>query len=529
MNDFMKTILSAVKTWTKGRIKDSTADWNENDSSKDSYVKGRTHWDSRVTTKHSITFDGNLDGKEAILVNVDENLYYVKVSDDAIKSSKLVGGTASIFLEGQIITEPLTTDAIRSEGNMDMIGEGIVIVYEDTAISDLDPIFTTGVWFVCVAVDGVLPFYVSSVKWSETTGELKKLDSKYLDNIVTTDDMQEVMNIANNAQTTADSKMDTNNPVGTGSFSMNRKAYTTVGDCSHAEGYGTTASGDYSHAEGYDTVASGNYSHAEGYGTTASNPSAHAEGNDTLASGMHSHAEGTKTVAQRLSQHVQGRFNILDTEGPTSSALGKYAHIVGNGTSDDALSNAHTLDWKGNAWYAGNVYVNSTSGTNMDEGSVRLARVDEIPSINELAAAIQENNSALSSYILSVYPSSTESDIFIFEINNNGVKQTYPMKLIQSTKKTEDGSQVAINQIAQQYRFEFQDESVTNTILQNILNEFINADYSKFIFSYGVLESCVSTSISFSGDTHFYPGLYVNGGHILIRLHPLVPSVDEPV
>jgi hypothetical protein len=32
-------------------------------------------------------------------------------------------------------------------------------------------------------------------------------------------------------------KMDKENPVGTGSFSMNRKAETTIGDHSHAEGY----------------------------------------------------------------------------------------------------------------------------------------------------------------------------------------------------------------------------------------------------------------------------------------------------
>ena len=30
-------------------------------------------------------------------------------------------------------------------------------------------------------------------------------------------------------------------------------------------------------------------------------------------------------------------------------------------------------DWNGNAWYAGNVYVGSTSGTNKDEGSKKLA------------------------------------------------------------------------------------------------------------------------------------------------------------
>ena len=45
MKNFMKTILSAVQTWTGGKIKDSTADWNQNDESADNYVKNRTHWE----------------------------------------------------------------------------------------------------------------------------------------------------------------------------------------------------------------------------------------------------------------------------------------------------------------------------------------------------------------------------------------------------------------------------------------------------------------------------------------------------
>lgn len=50
-----------------------------------------------------------------------------------------------------------------------------------------------------------------------------------------------------------------------------------------------------------------------------------------------------------MAQHVQGKYNIKDTEE-------KYAHIVGNGTYNyqtysPAESNAHTLDWEGNAWY----------------------------------------------------------------------------------------------------------------------------------------------------------------------------------
>ena len=188
-------------------------------------------------------------------------------------------------------------------------------------------------------------------------------------------------------------KMDKDNPVGTGSFSMGRKAGSLVGDKSHAEGNDTTASGESSHAEGYmttasgesshaecdGTTASGSYSHAEGSLTTASGESSHAEGNDTNASGQyshaegndtnasgaHSHAEGNGTTASSSYQHVQGKYNI-----PNASNI--YADIIGNGTSSKR-SNAATVDWSGNAWYAGDVYVGSTSGTNKDAGSKKLA------------------------------------------------------------------------------------------------------------------------------------------------------------
>ena len=143
------------------------------------------------------------------------------------------------------------------------------------------------------------------------------------------------------------------------------------GIVSHAEGAETTASGDWSHAEGYGTTASGSSSHAEGELTTASGDYSHAEGDSTTASGYYSHAEGFYTIASGSISHAEGKFNIEDTEN-------KYTHIVGNGTNDKR-SNAHTLDWSGNAWFAGDVYVGSTSGKNKDNGSVKLAKITEVP------------------------------------------------------------------------------------------------------------------------------------------------------
>jgi hypothetical protein len=117
-----------------------------------------------------------------------------------------------------------------------------------------------------------------------------------------------------------------------------------------ATGFDSKASGDSSHTEGYGSTASGWTSHAEGYGSFAAGEGSHAEGGDTEASGNCSHAEGENTIAGSDCQHVQGKYNIEDTED-------KYAHIVGNGVRNIDFtfqrSNAHTLDWDGNAWYAG--------------------------------------------------------------------------------------------------------------------------------------------------------------------------------
>ena len=140
-------------------------------------------------------------------------------------------------------------------------------------------------------------------------------------------------------------KMNRNDPVGTGSFSMGRKAGTVIGVSSHAEGYDTTASGSDSHAEGFRTTASASDSHAEGISTTAS--------------GVSSHAEGWSTTASSDYQHAQGKFNVPDSQH-------KYAHIVGNGTSISVRSNAHTLDWNGVPWFKGRLQF---GGTAQDQGS----------------------------------------------------------------------------------------------------------------------------------------------------------------
>lgn len=110
------------------------------------------------------------------------------------------------------------------------------------------------------------------------------------------------------------------------------------GPASHAEGSRTTASRHSSHAEGYDTTASEVYSHAEGYNTTAGGVSSHAEGDSTLARGNYSHAQNSGTEALSDNQTTIGRYNDNDPS---------HAFEVGNGTADDARSNALAIKWNG--------------------------------------------------------------------------------------------------------------------------------------------------------------------------------------
>lgn len=160
------------------------------------------------------------------------------------------------------------------------------------------------------------------------------------------------------------------------------EGYITIasGVYSHAEGNRTTARGDAAHSEGFGGIAYDTASHVEGYRTTARGLASHAEGNDTHATveGAHSegalsnasrlcaHAEGWGTTASGLASHSQNRKTIAS--GDFQTALGKFnvadttsAVIIGNGTADDARSNALTVDWSGNVTTAGD--VSATGGT----------------------------------------------------------------------------------------------------------------------------------------------------------------------
>lgn len=203
-------------------------------------------------------------------------------------------------------------------------------------------------------------------------------------------------------------KLATEEFVNTHYVTAGQKTGTTSSACATAEGQDTQAMAPSSHAEGQNTTTYGAHSHAEGYATIAGKSGgggagAHAEGNETHAKGSYSHAEGKFTVASQNYQHVQGTFNYLDANG----SAGNYAHIVGNGDSDSDRSNAHTLDWSGNAWYQGDIKI---GGTGYDDVNAKViatqeyvdntvANLDNYISREEFNAFVSQVNEALAQII----------------------------------------------------------------------------------------------------------------------------------
>lgn len=156
---------------------------------------------------------------------------------------------------------------------------------------------------------------------------------------------------------------------GEGEGSVQQTSGNASGANSTSLGHSTIASGSASHAEGEGALATGNYTHAEGYQTQAVGVGSHAEGGSTYAQGEYSHAEGYEVIANGNYEHAQGKYNVIQS----GDNINRYADVVGNGTDANDRSNAYTLDWEGNAWFAGDI---KTGGTSYDDAESLIKASD---------------------------------------------------------------------------------------------------------------------------------------------------------
>ena len=384
--------------------------------------------DNRKMKEYNLVFSG--DYKDYELLNLDEDepsstygtvggedydFFYglLRLSDECPEIENISSDiTVGIYFEGlDEYIYPL--DQIYSYGNgLYALSELAVLVP-----NDLENGVKEGIYSAYIR-EGQLEMYVSSIEFTSSVGEVKKLDNIFLQ-----DDL--VIGTKGNEQdfispSSLDENNITDNPddkVQAMDISIEKDSYSLIvghgnlakqhcvafgyksgakGIASYAQGYQVKAEGDFSHAEGHTTFTYeegshaegvescaygygshaegvnthcfGEGSHTEGYETSTSSFACHAEGYDTSAVGQYSHAEGSKTRAGKNNshaegwgtdantdcQHTQGKFNLIDYDE-------RYAHIVGNGTAYDDRSNAHTLDWNGNGWYQGGLYVGGTS------------------------------------------------------------------------------------------------------------------------------------------------------------------------
>lgn len=170
------------------------------------------------------------------------------------------------------------------------------------------------------------------------------------------------------------------------------------GDMGSAGYYAVSLGGS---AEGARSVAAAGW--AKGTGSFT-------QGNSPVAYGNYSTAIGDYTVSTAQGSVATGRYNIKDTDE-------NYALIVGNGVKgteyidgqgwNHSYSNAYTLDWQGNAKYAGDVYVQGT-GTDDLQNAKKLATEEYVTSLVEnkadntdiVQADWEENNSESNAYVM---------------------------------------------------------------------------------------------------------------------------------
>lgn len=157
-----------------------------------------------------------------------------------------------------------------------------------------------------------------------------------------------------------------NSPTASGiaNFAYGVGAIASGTGCSVAFGQNTEASGNFSFAAGAETDASGNGSVAFGQYSVAQGTASFAAGNYATATATGSAAIGQRVIASGRAAMAIGQFNIEDaSEIDTSHGNGarKYLFTIGNGTADDARSNAMTVDWNGNLEISGDIQTGNGS------------------------------------------------------------------------------------------------------------------------------------------------------------------------
>ena len=404
----------------------SVADWDENDETKAGYVKNRPFYDETELLAEFVNPCTSIHDGVTIDTTIEliaGNKYIVSINDDEYIVTAGVVATGwhvysmgiGCYIEGfenvpfMIYVPCGTEDAVIGSGKM-------TVAFSETELGSKIKLYK---------INNLVP--IKERYFPDTIFSQKNAPMKFGDNTSSAIQGSDV------SATGRYSHAEGQAVKASGDYSHAEGWRTeSSGDYSHAEGGATVASGSRSHAEGDATVASGDYSHAEGEGTIADKEYLSVSGMYNLEDGKYGikkthqdiYLTASKLYGYSNSYHFYedtGKFSIdIDGTGKPSKDLknvyildnnnklqyiiaykysvndgktmvfdainiwssqisSRYIRVIGNGVNGSSgivRSNAHTLDWDGNAWFSGDVYVGSTSGTNKDDGSKKLATVD---------------------------------------------------------------------------------------------------------------------------------------------------------
>ena len=232
-------------------------------------------------------------------------------------------------------------------------------------------------------------------------------------------------------------------------INVGRKADTTVGLYSTAEGNSTTASGDGSHAEGYNTTASGKYSHAEGSNytpsgtevwsdrtipisdvnytissSTAYGTNSHAEGTQSFTYGYSSHAEGYKTTASGPYSHAEGHEITADgiashAEGFNTTASGNSSHAEGS----DTTASADSSHAEGSDTTASGASSHAGGSFSVSSGKCSFAHGNTVKATNTNEIAFGKYNTSNKNTLFSIGDGTNEENTHnAFEVTSEGAR-----------------------------------------------------------------------------------------------------------
>lgn len=140
------------------------------------------------TATNTLTWDGDMSGKETVDISGDGSAYFVKMSDSTCTVDDLIGGTFTLTAtNGESNTIEITSEDVEDASSDGipciMVGSQLCwIMLEDFSAEGLT--FTKGIWFLNVAADGYYTSALTALTDCFVTGEpaeVKKIDNRLLD------------------------------------------------------------------------------------------------------------------------------------------------------------------------------------------------------------------------------------------------------------------------------------------------------------------------------------------------------------